>query len=214
VDAERIFEVCRGVDWRDVGQVSSEVLPMLGRLADEREGLRGLCGAVVDSPDLRSRCERDAVLSKLVLASSEDGFRLRLHAFHEGAPSRPHDHRWPFATVVIRGGYRHTLFETDPAGLPRPMFESWVGAQDGYVLLPGIIHDVTPRADSISLVLRGRPVREAMRVFAASDRPCTLHYGDRDERTDETIRHAGMSRTDVERVLDDLDRTFFWQTTS
>ena len=71
----------------------------------------------------------------------------------------PHDHPWPFASFVVRGGYREQIYP-DPASLDRFIVRDWkrfswhiVGTEAAH----RIIH-VSP--GTITLILTGRRLRE------------------------------------------------------
>jgi len=48
---------------------------------------------------------------KLVLYNAAElAVRLRLHVYQAGFFDRPHNHRWSFASHILRGGYVHRIF--------------------------------------------------------------------------------------------------------
>jgi hypothetical protein len=75
--------------------------------------LAGLANLEADTR-LQGMCERYDFLDKLVVRDLPDaGVRVRLHLYRDGYFDRPHNHRWSFASRILRGQYVHRIFGRD-----------------------------------------------------------------------------------------------------
>lgn len=136
---------------------------------------------------------------KLVVASSEDGSKMRVHhwpASEQHEPSNSHNHRWPFAAVIIAGCLRSTLlvetgdgeavqkytFESSPPGgeyVMSPDGEKGLVVSSVTALVPGSsyvlgakqLHRVDAEPGTLSLVLSGAAERLHTDVFRSRDLP-------------------------------------------
>jgi hypothetical protein len=119
-------------------------------------------------PQLLARCEHLMGLDKLVLHDDAGtGVRLRLHVFGEHYEDLPHNHRWSYASRIIRGGYDQLVHgtvstETAPAELRsmRAVFATHFGAGTSHFLHHSAVHSLHVRPHTISLILRGPSVRD------------------------------------------------------
>jgi hypothetical protein len=108
-------------------------------------------------------CEGYDFMHKLVLYDTpEHRVRLRLHHYRAGFFDRPHNHRWSFASHILRGGYVHRLFgrddhfteDTDPTTL-LPIHERLEQPGSTYALHHTSVHTVQAEADTVSRLVRG-----------------------------------------------------------
>jgi hypothetical protein len=90
-------------------------------LIDARRSLHLLVREIASSPSLieiaaGGSYEHPNGFQKLLLFSCEDGVKLLLHTWssdsmgHATAADHAHNHRWPFATLVLKGAYRFECF--------------------------------------------------------------------------------------------------------
>lgn len=94
-------------------------------LADARTNLRALIKEVASSPTLKREAavgsyQHPNGFQKLLLLRSKREAKLLLHSWSEASLDRAvaadhaHNHRWPFATLVLMGAYRFECFHAVP----------------------------------------------------------------------------------------------------
>lgn len=171
--AHSAFAGLRAIDWDDTGSVLRHGTPIFGTLVNERGFLVSLLDNLSVDGHLRPMCESYDFMDKLVLYDdTESGSRVRLHLYRPGYFDRPHNHRWSFASYIVRGSYVHRIFgnddqfgqDTDLAGL-RPIHEKTERAGASYALHHTSVHAVQAEADTISLLLRGPAARDRFLVL-------------------------------------------------
>ncbi|GLY99803.1 hypothetical protein [Actinoplanes sp. NBRC 103695] len=161
------------VDWDN----TASILTAAEHLFDAVTGHPGLLADLLDhltgDPALRAMCEGYDFMDKLVLYDSPDHrIRLRLHRYRPGYFDRPHNHRWPFASRILRGTYLHRLYgsdeqfteDTDPDQLT-PLLERVEHPGSTYALHHTSVHTVQAEADSISLLLRGPAAKDRFLIL-------------------------------------------------
>lgn len=162
-----------GIDWEDTSSILQGCTPLFGALSRDSAALSDLVAAVGDDPVLAALCEGYDFMHKIVLHERADtGVRLRLHLYRSGFFDRPHNHRWSFASHVLRGGYRHRVYgrddtfgeTTDVAGLT-PIQERFEPAGATYALHHTSVHAVSAQADTVSLIVRGPAAKERFLIL-------------------------------------------------
>jgi len=163
------------IDWDDTTSILRGCTPVLDAFARERSLLGDLVGRVADDPKLAELCEGYDFMHKLVLHDTgASGVRVRLHLYQRGFFDRPHNHRWSFASHILRGGYRHRIYgrddtfdeHTDPASLT-PIHERFEGPGATYVLHHTSVHTVEAAADTLSLLIRGPAAKHRFLILDA-----------------------------------------------
>jgi hypothetical protein len=167
------FHDLDAVNWDDTGSI----LRTAEAIFDATTSASGLLTALLDNlttaAHLRSMCEGYDFMDKLVLYDSPDHqIRLRLHLYRPGYFDRPHNHRWPFASRILRGSYLHRLYgrddqfteDTDPDQLT-PILERVERPGSTYALHHTSVHTVQAEADSISLLLRGPAAKDRFLIL-------------------------------------------------
>jgi hypothetical protein len=148
-------------DWENTSSILRTSTPIFDTLTTDPHLLPALLDNLATDEHLRSLCERYDFLDKLVLYDDQPAqARIRLHLYRPGYFDRPHNHRWSFASHILRGSYRHRIFgrddqsgaDTDPDNL-HPIQERLEGPGARYALHHASVHTV--QADAISLLLRG-----------------------------------------------------------
>lgn len=106
--------------------------------------LNEIIGSILEDEDLLQECLRSSYrhangFDKIVLLSGPD-FKLRLHRFVRDPTKQPppaehvHNHRWPFASRIIKGSLRMDLF-AEPGGespdSPTPFYKYIYDSQKG-----------------------------------------------------------------------------------
>lgn len=175
-----LVEPLHALDWDDAATAKCLTGEVLRSVAAAPGLLAGVVGGLRDRPDLLALSDHDIDygFTKFVLhRGGDDRFRLRLHVMHPGTPDIPHSHRASFASLILGGSYRHTVFAPFDAGgdLPGPealraVFSGDLDPGDHYVLHHSVIH--TLRVDGrpcLSLMLRG-PVEKPRAVVVDRER--------------------------------------------
>ena len=151
------------VDWDDTGSILGGCAAALDAIESDPETLATLLARLEKDRQLQGMCERYDFLDKLVLCDvPATGVRVRLHLYRDGYFDRPHNHRWSFASRIIRGQYVHRIFgqdtdfteDTDPATL-RPIHERTEAQGATYALHHASVHTVQATEGTISLLIRG-----------------------------------------------------------
>ena len=156
------------IEWTDAGQAHAAISGIFDRILAEDELLATVIDETIASRGSEGDCESFEDLDKLVLWQSADrAVRLRLHVFFPGYYDRPHNHRWSFASRILRGGYAHSLYgledevwaAAERGVLPAARYVSEERAGDGYFLDSSLVHSVHADTVTVSLVLRGPAVK-------------------------------------------------------
>lgn len=182
-----------GLDWDDLPAVAAAAEESFADLTRNRWALIAhLLQLLPGDPTLVEMCESYDFLDKLVLHDDpEHQFRIRLHRFRSGHFDRPHNHRWPFASAILAGSYRHvqygadTGFDTATADSLRPLQIRTERAGDWYVLHHTAVHSVTADAGTLSLVLRGPSAKDRFRIIDAPTGGSFIVKGAKDETEQE-----------------------------
>ena len=201
---ETIIEPLRSLDWEDTDAVEAATVKALAMLTSQRRMLRDILLDLPERPDLLGLCEHYDILDKIVLHDDPSGVRVRLHIFFPGYFDRPHNHRWSYASTILRGQYRHYLFgdadldETiDPASLKALMVRD---EQPGrtYALHHTMVHAVVAEPYTVSLVIRGPAVKNRFLVMDRKTGQSWWQYGAGYERAYD----AEQKRMGVERLAE------------
>lgn len=167
------FHALDTVDWGDTGSILRTAEGIFDAITGESGPLAALLDNLAIDAHLREMCEGYDFMDKLVLYDSPDHqIRLRLHLYRPGYFDRPHNHRWPFASRILRGSYLHRLYgrddqfteDTDP-DLLTPILERIEHPGSTYALHHTSVHTVQAEADSISILLRGPAAKERFLIL-------------------------------------------------
>ncbi|MGH3991629.1 MAG: hypothetical protein ACRDSN_04090, partial [Pseudonocardiaceae bacterium] len=170
-------------------------------------------------PHLAQMCEGYDFMHKLVLYdAAELGVRLRLHVYQAGFFDRPHNHRWSFASHILRGGYVHRIFgrddqfgeDTDPNSL-LPIHERLEQSGSTYALHHTSVHTVQAEADTISLLIRGPAAKQRFLILDVAAGGFFWVYGAAQEspeqRVSKRLTPAQLDHTitRIQRLITDLE---------
>ncbi|WP_036495567.1 hypothetical protein [Nocardia sp. BMG111209] len=201
-EMDRIAENLCWIDWDDIDDVELNCREALNALAAEPRIVRARLDKLPEWPDLLAMCEHYDILDKIVLHSDDDpGVRIRLHIFLPGYFDRPHNHRWSYASRILRGQYRHFLFgnaevdeQIDPVKLPvLQAREEPVGTS--YALHHSMVHAVVAEPFTVSLVIRGPAVKDRFLVMDRKTGEAWWQYGNKDEPEAEAMaKHMSRAR--------------------
>jgi hypothetical protein len=209
---EAIIEPLRSIDWEDIDAVAQATRKALDALVEDGRPVRVALLAMPEHPDLFKLCEHYDILDKIVLWDDPSGVRVRLHVFLPGYFDRPHNHRWSYASSILRGQYRHYLFgdaeldeQVDPASLKALMVrDEQVG--NTYALHHTMVHAVVAEPYTVSLVIRGPAVKDRFLVMDRKTGESWWQYG----ASQEPAYDAEQKRMSVERLTELTDRLRDW----
>ncbi|MFF4804438.1 hypothetical protein ACFY1U_39710 [Streptomyces sp. NPDC001351] len=153
------------VDWSDCAGVETALRSALLVLR-EPGTLNELVTAAAKDDRLLSLSEVRSWGNRLtVYDDPRTGVRLRLQHWLGGDTDphgRPHNHRWCFASTILRGSYEHHLYGTVDevtdrlaTGPVRPLHVRTEAKGSLYVLRADQVHAATARPGTLSLLLRG-----------------------------------------------------------
>ncbi len=201
---ETIIEPLRTLDWEDTDAVEATAVKALAMLTSQRRMLRDILLDLPEQPDLLGLCEHYDILDKIVLHDDSSGVRVRLHVFLPGYFDRPHNHRWSYASAILRGQYRHYLFgdadldeSIGPASLRALMVRN---EQPGstYALHHTMVHAVVAEPYTVSLVIRGPAVKDRFLVMDRKTGQSWWQYG----ASQEPAYDAEQKRMTIERLTE------------
>ncbi|MGH3694650.1 MAG: hypothetical protein ACRDRX_11820 [Pseudonocardiaceae bacterium] len=180
---EAIIDSLRSLDWEDIDGVEHATRKALTTITENPGAIGAALLSLPERPELMTLCEHYDILDKIVLHSDESGIRLRLHVFLPGYFDRPHNHRWSYASMILRGEYRHYLFgntaldETiDPGSLTAlQVRQEHVGTV--YALHHTMVHAVVAEPFTVSLVLRGPAIKDRFLVMDRKTGESWWQYG-------------------------------------
>ena len=171
---DELLDGLRTADWENVEALAAVAGRVLKLIVTEEGLLGALVAHLPDSPRLAGLCEHYDILDKLVLHADEAGFRIRLHVFHPGHFDRPHNHRWTYASRILRGSYRHVIYGTDDdladdidVGRLKPRMVRVEDAGSTYALHHSVVHAAVAEPHTVSLIVRGPAAKER---FLVTDR--------------------------------------------
>lgn len=201
---ETLVEPLLTIDWDDTDTVEAAAEEFLKAVAGDGRILREALAALPGRPDLMEMCEepdpQDSAelgqqLNKVVLyADPVSGVRVRLHAFWPGYYDLPHNHRWTFASLVLRGRFRHRLYGDqgpDDAPLPVPLVPLHVRREEPgnfYALHHRMLHALVSEPGTVSLVVRGPAAKDRSFLVRESDGTRVWHVGASNETPEQLAR--------------------------
>lgn len=89
-------------------------------------------------------------------------FNVFLHNFHKGDPGDVHDHPWPYATLIIKGGYFEWVPQFDSQGKMFGQICQWRGPGHFRICGATSYHriELDPNVDCWTLFMPGPKKRE------------------------------------------------------
>ncbi|MFF0458684.1 hypothetical protein [Nocardia africana] len=199
------------IDWNDIDLVERAAFEFFEDVAADPAIVRARMDDLHNRPELLSLCEHYDILDKVVLfADPQSGVRIRLHIFLPGYFDRPHNHRWTYASRILRGQYRHFLFgnaeldeQVDPAKLGvLQVREEPVGI--GYALHHSMVHAVVAEPFTVSLVVRGPALKDRFLVSDRKTGEAWWQYGAGQESVEDALRKR-MTPARLQEVIGNLE---------
>jgi hypothetical protein len=206
---EEIIGPLRELDWNDIDSVEHATRKALAQLAEAPDLVRPALLSLPQQPKRLALCEHYDILDKVVLYADHSGVRVRLHVFLPGYFDRPHNHRWSYASLILRGEYRHYLFgDLDVDAEPEPdslaalqVRQEQVG--DSYVLHHSMVHAVVAEPYTVSLVIRGPSVKDRFLVMDRGTGERWWQFGAEQEPATEAARKR-MTRERLDELTESL----------
>lgn len=147
-------------------------------ISQNRTRLRELVLDVPQNPKLFSLCAHYNAVDKIILWNSDDDkMQLRLHIYSDkiNPPAKSfqadiaqaHNHRWNFSSLILSGGYRHTLYREENSSLLRliPTMVRQENVGDCYTLHHSQYHSIVEQPNTVSLLVRGPLEKESFQVI-------------------------------------------------
>jgi hypothetical protein len=191
---EEIVSSLRSIDWDDIDAVEHAARKALTFLAENPALIASALRSLPERPELLALCEHYDILDKIVLHSDDSGVRIRLHVFLPGYFDRPHDHRWSYASLVLRGEYRHYLFgnaDLDTGVDPRSLKALQVRQEPAgsmYALHHTMVHAVVAEPYTVSVIVRGPSVKDRFLVMDRTAGQSWWQYGAQQESAESATR--------------------------
>ena len=192
------------VEWDDFEAASARTRALVRRLAADKPTLRALVYGVEHDPALLAMCEQHQLLDYLVVYDAPDrDFRIRLHFSTAYHLDRPHDHRFSFTSLILRGEYEHIWHEADPDVDPNELTVEDLRARfttverEGacYTLHHSLLHTTITTDDTVSLFLRGRAEKDRSIITDKDTGRVWWRYGAADEDPERRARvRMGLDR--------------------
>ena len=198
MDIETVVKPLRALDgaedWDDIDAVEAAARKVLDALAGDPGVIRTVLRDIRRTPALLALSEHYDILDKIVLHDDPAGFRVRLHVFLPGYFDRPHNHRWSYASTILRGSYRHYLFgnvDLDEDIAPGSLDEVMVRQETAgstYALHHSMVHAVVAEPYAVSLVVRGPAVKDRFLVMDRKTGESWWQYGAAQEPTEDAAK--------------------------
>lgn len=89
-------------------------------------------------------------------------FNIFVHKFHKSDPDDVHDHPWPYASLILRGGYYEWIPEFDSAGKKTGETRYWRGPGSFRICGANSYHriELDPNVTAWTLFMPGPQQRE------------------------------------------------------
>jgi len=163
------------IDWHvDLSLLHRRNAEVLQRLASDKQLMKDLILWAREDPYLWSKCEEDVVEDKIVLWDDmAKNLRIRLRMSTAPQQRLAHSHRFSFTNRVLRGQYVHWIYRPLESFDPltrldhiRTVFQHVDRAGDTFTIHHETLHSTPfPEFGTVSLVLRGNPVKERAPVM-------------------------------------------------
>lgn len=194
------------IDWSDFEQASRTSKKLVRRLAGDQDLLRALIYEVEKNGRLQEMAEHHQLLDRIVIYDALDrGFRIRIHVSTDEHHDRPHDHRFSFTSLILRGSYRHIWHSPEQeidddmnVSKIRPLFVTREAQGACYTLHHSVIHTTFTTPDTVSIFLRGPAEKQRSIITERKSGKVWWRYGEQDETSER--------RTTVRMTMDDYRR--------
>ena len=168
-------------DYANLEEFSKASREILLRLFNNRNELRNMILSASENVDLLPLCVRYNAVDKLVLWNSEDQkMQLRLHVYSGPIenvmnPSQIsikeiHNHRWNFSSIILFGGYLHTIYGID-RGVEHqiPVMVRYEGVGACYTIHHSQYHSIIEDPGTVTLIFRGPLEKERFQIIQGTE---------------------------------------------
>lgn len=163
------------IDWESpLSSFHGSNSEILRKLAGDKPLMKRLILGALEDPYLWSKCEEDINEDKIVLWDDvEKGMRIRLRMSTQPQQRLAHSHRFTFTNLVMRGSYTHWHYDRLPSFDEKTRLDDVkTSAQhvdregDTFSIHHEALHSTPfPENGTVSLVLRGNPIKERAPVM-------------------------------------------------
>ncbi|GGX57608.1 hypothetical protein [Saccharospirillum salsuginis] len=199
------------LDWADTSSVETVTKTALMRLSEDKSLLKSLITNLYEDEAKFSRCEKDYNIEKYVLFSdNETGVRLRMHVMYPHSSDIPHSHRMNFTSLILHGGYKHTLYSPMDDGstlhdaeLIKPIYIKDEVRNVPYYIDHTVIHNLRAVGEDkcVSLMLRSPAQKQRAIHYDFGSNETWWRYGSK-ERTPESLKNTReVTRADIDNLL-------------
>lgn len=199
------------LDWKDTESVEVVTKNALMNLSEDKELLKSLVTNLYEDEEKFGRCEKDYNIEKYVLFSdNETGVRLRMHVMYPHSSDIPHSHRMNFTSLILHGGYKHTLYSPMDDGSTlhdadqiKPVYIKDEVKNVPYFIDHSVIHNLRAVGEDkcISLMLRSPAQKQRAIHYDFGTKETWWRYGSK-ERTPESLKNTReVARSDIDNLL-------------
>lgn len=185
---------------------------LLSELAHDKSKLRKRILEVPQNEALFSLCEHYDTLDKIILYVDEKlKIRVWLLVFADDYSEGAHNHRWSYSSLVLRGGYRHTIFvpkgnaDSPSLGDLSPVLIRHEKAGDFYSMHYSQYHSVVPDPGTVTLSARGPAETDRFRLIDRSANEARWQYGAAKESDEEKAKKK-MSKAQFDATFEKLTK--------
>lgn len=145
---------------------------------------------IMEKENITEICEEYDSSIKLTLIKNPN-FSVRLKYFLEGYNTKLHNHRWNFASIILKGGYRHYIYGNSQAFIENQYEKLYLSniryesTLSFYSLHHNAIHKIEPISKTLTLQVRGPAVKDKYKYYRAETGESWYQYGSNYETKNE-----------------------------
>lgn len=214
-ETENIIKCLEKLNWEKLEEVAFCNQNILEKLLKNRKIIILFLENVLQDKTLISLAEHYDFFDKIVLyADKKDRFRIRLHIFSGDTSTkyRPHHHRWSYSSVILRGSYKHFIYGTEDNIDEEIDFEDLKPIlvreeKQGtiYTLFHKVFHSIEAEPNTVSLFIRGTPVKDRFLIMDKVTHKKWWEYGRQSEAVEE-IRRKQVSLEHIKNLIKKLHK--------
>jgi hypothetical protein len=203
--AEMKLHKLESLDWDDMKLVASITSDVLHDLANDPRRLTSAVESVMQEEKLLCRCETNEHFHRIILHDDPNhSYRIILLSMHPNDRDIIHNHRATFSTLVLAGGYSHSIYGSTDLNEARsdmtlPMRVMQRNEEPGsiYSLHYSTLHSTRPTSNHMSIIIRGPSALEKRIIIdPVNESPVWLVGG-----SDNPIKKLSDKRMSHETVL-------------
>lgn len=212
---EKVIQDLEKIDWKDFNDVAISNKRILENIFNNRGVIGLLLKNVLKNDNLISLAEHYDFFDKIVLyIDQKDRFRIRLHIFsgEDSNKYRPHCHRWDYSSIILNGGYKHSIYGTEDkinenieVDALRPILSQEEKIGSIYTLSHKVFHSIEAKKDTVSIIIRASAVKDRFLIMDKKVNKIWWEYG-RESETIEEIRNKTVSVKDLKILIDRISK--------